>query len=225
MRWSTVRRPAASALRLTAHRGCTTWVTKREQNRMRMCLFFPVRGWMSDTGSVPSIAVCGREVNMLKLTRHCSRLSLALAGALTVGGVSAGETSEKPNSYQPLRPLSECLDPSRARAFMLVDGDRLLVDAGRRHYLIELRWSCPSLYNAASLDFRSRNAAGRICGDIEEQVSAPANPALHLDRCRIAKVTRITRDEYRDEVNGNAHRLSTEVGKSSKWAPDRREFE
>lgn len=150
--------------------------------------------------------------------------ALALFGLSTTAVIAADATEQRP-SYQPLRPLSQCLDPSRARAFLLVDGDRLLVDAGRRHFLIKLRWNCPTLYHATSLDFRSRNAAGRICGDIDEQVSAPVNPALKLDRCRIAKVTQITRDEYRDEINGQAQRVGAQVGRSSKWAPDRREYE
>lgn len=145
---------------------------------------------------------------------------------LSAAAFSAGAAEKKSSpSYQPLRPLGECLDPMRARAFLLVDGDRLLVDAGRRHYLIELRWNCPALYNASALDFRSRNPAGRICGDIEEQVSAAGSPALQMDRCRIAKVTRISRDEYRDEINGESRRVSGKTGKLSQFLPEKREYE
>ena len=159
---------------------------------------------------------------MPRLTQTLSLI--VLLPALAASTATAAEQKSK-SSYQPLRPLAECLDPMRARSFLLVDGDRLLVDAGRRHYLIELRWSCPSLYSASALDFRSRNPAGRICGDIEEQVSAAGSPALQLDRCRIAKVIRISRDEYRDEINGEGRRLSGQTGTRSPFLPEKRQHE
>ncbi|MBD8524654.1 DUF6491 family protein [Pseudomarimonas arenosa] len=121
------------------------------------------------------------------------KIGVLLLGAL----LPPAQAEQRPSPGQtPIRPLSECLDPKAAQAFLLIDNNRLLIDAGRQHFLIELRWSCPWLYHASALDFRSRNSAGRICGDVDEQVGAAHNPALQPDRCRVASVTPISRDEY-----------------------------
>lgn len=102
--------------------------------------------------------------------------------------------------YAPLRPVSECLDPDRARSWQMLDSNRLLVDAGRRHYLIELAWSCPELGTHADLVFRSHNAGGRVCGDIGDSIVPQGSGGNILGRCDIARIIRISAEQYAAEL-------------------------
>lgn len=103
------------------------------------------------------------------------------------------------SGYQPLRPISACLDPGRARSVALQGNDRLLVDAGRRHFLIDLAWACPQLGNQPELRFEARNANGRICGDVGDAVTSAKPQRGGLDRCPISRIQPISADEYRAE--------------------------
>ncbi len=118
-----------------------------------------------------------------------------------------------PSGYQPLRPISACLDPGRARSIALQGNDRLLVDAGRRHFLIELAWACPQLGNLPELRFEARNPTGRICGDVGDAVTRPQPQRGGLDRCPISRIQPISRDEYRAELTTARARVSVHRGR------------
>ena len=103
----------------------------------------------------------------------------------------------EPPGERPLRPLSVCLDPSRVRGYQVLDSRRLLVDAGRRHYLLTLAWSCNELHTHRALVFDSRNPSGRICGDIGDALRPREGGGRVIGRCDIGRVELIdkaTRD-------------------------------
>ena len=94
--------------------------------------------------------------------------------------------------YAPLRPVAECLDPDRARAWHRLSGNQLIVDSGRRAHLLTLSHDCPGLGLGAGIGFVSRNPGGRICGDIGDTV-IPSGPPRTLPRgCHVARVTVLT---------------------------------
>lgn len=104
------------------------------------------------------------------------------------------------DGYAPLRPLSACLAPDRARSWHLIDGTRLLVDTGRRHFLLELSWSCNELATHRAITFTSRNPGNRICGDIGDAVQPREGGNGLLARCDISRVTPLSRDEAAAEL-------------------------
>lgn len=113
-------------------------------------------------------------------------LSAALMGATSA---VAGDpvATERPSQHGPIKKLSACLDPQRARSWALLDSNTLYVDAGRRRYLLQLDTSCPELAQARSLSFLSAGGVGRICGNRGEQLRVdPAASALR--DCRIGSV-------------------------------------
>lgn len=113
--------------------------------------------------------------------------------------------------HAPLRPLKACLDPSRARAFHLLRSDRLLVDAGRAHFLLDLAWSCQSLASSHQLEFASANPGRRICGDMHDAVFAAGSAAQGLERCPVSRVTPLSADEYAAELRAQSHQGSVEA--------------
>jgi hypothetical protein len=92
----------------------------------------------------------------------------------------------------PIRPVSACLDPQRARSWVLLDSNTLYVDAGRRRYLLQLDMSCPELAQARSLSFRTGGGIGRICGHQGEHVQVDS-AASWIRACRIGGVHIIPR--------------------------------
>lgn len=113
-------------------------------------------------------------------------------------------------AQEPLRPMSECLDPDRARAWHLVDSDEILVDAGRRKYHLDLQPSCPELGFAVSIGFRSGDGVGRICGSPGDRVVFERRSPVHVP-CRITRVTPLTDEEYRERVQDRPARGQVEV--------------
>ncbi|HET6603412.1 MAG TPA: DUF6491 family protein [Xanthomonadaceae bacterium] len=113
--------------------------------------------------------------------------------------------------HAPLRPVSDCLDPDRARGWVMVSSDELLVDAGRRHYRIMLSYACPELGTSTALAFEA-GAVSRVCGDIGESVR-PLDRLRGARACDIARVERIEADEYRERSAGGS--VSGRIGRGS----------
>jgi hypothetical protein len=105
-------------------------------------------------------------------------------------------------ALQPLRPVSECLDPDRARGWHLVDSDEILVDAGRKRFHLQLSPSCPELAFTDTVGFRSGDGIGRICGSAGDTVVAARHSPIGLP-CRIVKVTPLTREQYAAKLEGD----------------------
>ena len=85
---------------------------------------------------------------------------------------------------------SLCLDPARARSFVVLRDDQtLLVDAGSDHYRLLVEPACRDVDFAFALRFRGDPVGGRVCG---------VHDAILTDRgeCRIDRVEWISRDDY-----------------------------
>ena len=70
--------------------------------------------------------------------------------------------ADSPLRYAPLRPMSLCLDPDRIRTWHFLDSDEMLVDAGRKHYLLQLSTSCPELTHSWQLASARATPSGGI---------------------------------------------------------------
>lgn len=129
-------------------------------------------------------------------------LALAAGAALAApeGLPAAGRDAD---GYAPLRPVGECIDPARVRSWALDGDERLLIDAGRRHYLVELSTGCPELGINPFIGFVSRNPSGRICGDIGDRVVPHGSAAAGRGWCPIQRVNVIDEAQYAALVAGD----------------------
>ena len=101
------------------------------------------------------------------------------------------------DALQLLRPVSECLDPSRIRAWLQLDSDELLVDAGRRHFHLRFRHACGELNLNNDIEFRAGNGVGRICGSPGDVVLGP-RPGWRGSACSIVEVIPISGERYQE---------------------------
>jgi len=137
--------------------------------------------------------------------------TLMLASALLISTDIAAQPAG--SGYAPLRPLSECLDPGRVRSWQLLDDTRVLVDAGRRHYLVVLTRTCPELGYNTEIQFSNKGPGQRICGDLGEQILPSGSLAGAIRPCDIQRLLRISRDEYEAELGrGPRGRVEQRVG-------------
>jgi len=121
-------------------------------------------------------------------------------GTRTIGTVALilaafGTHSALPAEATPSRPLSTCLDPTRARSWHHIDSDEILVDAGRQRFHLRLATSCPELDYNHTLVFRSGHGIGRICGNSGDTVLFAQTDTRHFP-CRIVEVTSVSKDDY-----------------------------
>ena len=133
------------------------------------------------------------------------RAALALCALLPVAGIAAAAQPPAADQGATARgPLADCLDPDRARGWVMVSSDELLVDAGRRFYRIELSFSCPELANSQQLFFKASSGVGRICGNAGDAVYGDSRTRLGPG-CQIARLVPISREAYyaeRDKARG-----------------------
>lgn len=117
-------------------------------------------------------------------------LSVSVA-AHAVDGVLEG----KPGN--PLRPQSECLDPTQARGWAIVANDSVVVDAGRRKFLLRFGASCPELEWTTRLQFRTPGGSGRVCGHAFDAVLPESRGGIVVP-CAIESITSIDAARYRE---------------------------
>lgn len=129
-----------------------------------------------------------------------SSLRVLLALTLLPLASGAAEPSSGTSAYQPLRPLSACLDPTRVRSWNDIDSTTLLVDAGRRKFRLELTTACPELSFDHTILLVGDSVSGRICGTIGESVVARGRS------CRIARVIPIDAETYERMSSGKHKR-------------------
>lgn len=103
--------------------------------------------------------------------------------ALLAGAASAATPDEPPRPRAALKG-ADCLDGSRVRSWHYVDGNELLVDAGRRKYRITLAESCTELGSAPGIGFRGDSVSGRVCGNFGERVLT-GRMACRIDRVEL----------------------------------------
>ena len=89
----------------------------------------------------------------------------------------------------------DCLDPAQARGYADLDRGRLLVDAGRKRYLVEVTPSCLNLDVAMVIGFRGDPISNRVCG-------GPMDAVLvrHSIPCRIERMQLLSKEEYRQAL-------------------------
>lgn len=115
-------------------------------------------------------------------------------------GANAAESTETTSA----RPLSACLDPTRARSWHFIDSDEILVGAGRQRFHVRLQTSCPELGSRHTLGFRSGHGVGRICGNVGDAVLIAQADPRRLP-CRIAEVTALSKGEYQTRLKPGKH--------------------
>lgn len=103
---------------------------------------------------------------------------------------SDGDDAGRKSSYQPLRPLSRCLIPQRVRDWAYVADNRILVNAGRRKYRIDLSYGCPALAFGTFIHFDPGPGVGRLCGHINEAV------VVRGSRCNVARIVEIDAETW-----------------------------
>ncbi|MBB5209029.1 DUF6491 family protein [Chiayiivirga flava] len=126
---------------------------------------------------------------MTKALRHFG-LALVALGAAGMAGATEGTPAA------PLRPLSECLDPTQARGWAIVEPDAIVVDAGRRKFLLRFGASCPELEWTTRLQFRTAGGSNRLCGYAREAVLPESRGGLAIP-CTLRSIESIDAERYR----------------------------
>lgn len=141
----------------------------------------------------------------------------ATATATTAAPLSASASADAKASAKAVRPPplrgAQCLDPRQARSWIDLDGDRLLVDAGRHRYLLHIGSACTALGYSTALDFRGDRISGRVCGTLGDEVITRDYP------CRIESIELLSKEQYKqalDQRKGEreARRAAKKAGKS-----------
>lgn len=115
-----------------------------------------------------------------------------LAAALVLAALPALATDPAPDTPDRYLRGSECLDPTLVRGFHTLEHNQVIVDGGRRFYLIEVPSTCWNLRFASVIAFRGDLASGRVCGTLHDEILVRGEPP-----CRIQRVSLLTKDEYR----------------------------
>jgi hypothetical protein len=114
--------------------------------------------------------------------------TFALAVAATLAACSTpgpGAQASRPRIHG----TTDCFDPAFARGFREIEDDVLLVDAGARHYLVEVESTCWRIDSAAALAFKGDPITGRVCGRFGDSVST-----MH-ESCRVLRVESLTKEQ------------------------------
>ena len=113
-------------------------------------------------------------------------------------------------AHEPLRPVSTCLDPDRARSWHVIDSDEMLVDAGRQRFHLLLAPSCPELGFVNTVAFRSGDGVGRICGSAGDRVVMEQRSPVRVP-CRIVEVTPLTKAQFEARLDDEPLHGTVEV--------------
>lgn len=127
-------------------------------------------------------------------------LNLGLA-ALALGA-AGGAIAAQGVPGNPLRPLSECLDPERARGWTSISDDEILVDAGPKKFLIRFARSCTDLNFTPVLRFRPSVGSTRICGNSTDAVLGDSRGGVAIP-CTVSSVVSIESKRYRELRDAN----------------------
>ena len=125
-----------------------------------------------------------------------ARLALAAIAALALGACSSQPRNTHATAAVYGSP--DCFDPAFARGYQTIDDDILLIDAGSRHYRVELDGTCHNLDWSAALAFRGDPVTGRVCGRFGDAVFA------RDQECRIHRVDSITPEQYHELLGEDA---------------------
>src|SRR5687768_13419253 len=146
---------------------------------------------------MPSIHPQETDMNRPNPCSVTARLALAAIAALALGACTSqpgSNTRAAPAAYG----TPACFDPAFARGFQTIGHDILLIDAGSRHYRVELDGTCHRLDWSAALAFKGDPITGRVCGRFGDAVFA------RDQECRIHRVDSITKDLYLELLGEDA---------------------
>lgn len=136
-------------------------------------------------------------------------IALACLALLAPAAHSSDTPAETPGAERRANPAprnaltgADCLNPAASRAWHVVSGNQLLVDAGRRKYRITLREFCTELGQAGVIGFRGDAVSGRVCGNAGEQVT------LRRSSCRIERVELIDAETFAAAATGRRGTVS-----------------
>jgi len=111
------------------------------------------------------------------------RKSCLLAGflAATASLCALAAAPATPGHAGPYLRGQQCLDPPSARGFSSFDERRLLVDAGRNRYLIEVSQACWNIDFASAIGFRGDPISGKVCGGPMDAILLRGEPPCHIE--------------------------------------------
>jgi hypothetical protein len=121
------------------------------------------------------------------------------AAAITVGlALVLGPlpSSATPADGRSQLTASECMYPGHVRSWSLLQDSRVLVDAGRRQFVIELQEGCPGLGHNPFLGFITNHPGGRICGQNGDRLIPHGSAATDRSPCAIRDLRAISKDDY-----------------------------
>ena len=98
-----------------------------------------------------------------------------------------------------------CIDPGKVRAWTTLPERRVLIDAGREHFLVQLSARCPELADNPFLGYRSSHPAGRVCGRDGDSLVPHGSAAGHRARCPITALRTLDGDEYYRLLQASRH--------------------
>jgi hypothetical protein len=93
-----------------------------------------------------------------------------------------------------------CLNPAHVRGWSLLPDDHVLVDAGKRRFLIELSQTCAGLDHNPFLGFISHRPDSRVCGQRGDQLVPHGSAAGRRPPCPIQRVRLLDDAEYANEL-------------------------
>lgn len=122
----------------------------------------------------------------LSIPAHAAVAQTTQSG-LSIDAPAASGTH--PRGFEPLA-VKDCLQPHRARAWVYVGDDALLIDAGKRKYRITLAVGCTALAVAQRIDFESGHGTGRMCGMPQDYIRTEAG------RCKVRSIELMPAGQY-----------------------------
>jgi hypothetical protein len=135
-------------------------------------------------------------------------MTFRLVVAATALAFAALAQAAGPDRPRPTPVIADCLDPSRVRTWESVDLDEVVVDAGRRHFHLQLGNACPELAYNHTVVFQASGGIGRICGNLGDRIVLPKRGIANIP-CSISKVTPLDRRQY--ESYASKKRVEGEV--------------
>ncbi len=125
---------------------------------------------------------------------HLVRTTTLLAALTVLACAPAAAGTGTKTAYQPIRPVSNCMDLSRNPEIYTPSDKTVIVKTGPKYFRIDLDNNCGRL-NAATLDFKiaaDKRSSHRMCGELGDQV-------INADglRCTVRRVTPIGPAEFK----------------------------
>lgn len=150
-------------------------------------------------GTSAALAACASGPERRDLRESPPLVRAEVPGSVLQASRGPGLRSGSPAA--PL-PMEQCLDPDRARNWVMIDSDELLVDAGRHRYHLRLDIACPELGTAFELVLRGGGGLGRLCGSPFDAVIPLSRSGTRM-ACGVAQVTVLDETTWQRYADGD----------------------